>query len=148
ERTLFTGDENLVGVQFDGIETLMVKAYNDSLSDDGQYLGYEAENVIDCRGQPLTEDFITDLTERLVAEPNYGAPSDLWLPTGPSATSRAGPGPRSSGPRPRPRTPARTRPTGRPPTPAPTSTRSAPAAATAPRWPPPRPASASPRATP
>lgn len=83
ERTLFTGDENLVGVQFDGIETLMVKAYNDSLSDDGQYLGYEAENVIDCRGQPLTEDFITDLTERLVAEPNYGAPSDLWLPTGP-----------------------------------------------------------------
>src|SRR5690606_8638691 len=83
ERDLFVGDENLVGTQFDGIEALMVKAFNDSLSDDGQYLGYEGENVIDCRGQPLTEDFITDLTERLVAEPNYGSPSDLWLPTGP-----------------------------------------------------------------
>lgn len=84
ERTLFTGDENMLPVQFDGIETLMVKAYNNALSDDGQYLGYEEElNVIDLRGEPLTEDHITDLTEQLVAEPNYGSPSDLWLPTGP-----------------------------------------------------------------
>lgn len=84
ERTLFTGDENLLPVQFDGIETLMVKAFNNSLAEDGQYLGYEEDlNVIDLRGEPLTEDHITDLTEQLVAEPNFGSPSDLWLPTGP-----------------------------------------------------------------
>lgn len=84
ERTLFTGDENMIPVQFDGIETLMAKSFDDTLSDDGQYLGYEEDlNVIDMRGEPLTEDHITDLTEQLSAEPNYGAPSDLWLPTGP-----------------------------------------------------------------
>lgn len=84
EKTLFTGDENLLPVQFDGIETLMVKAFNSNLSDDGQYLGYEEElNVIDMRGEPLSEDHITDLTEQLTAEPNFGSPSDLWIPTGP-----------------------------------------------------------------
>ena len=84
ERTLFTGDENHIPVQFDGIETLMVKAFDDALSDDGQYLGYEEDlNVVDLRGEPLTEDHVTDLTEQLTAEPNYGSPSDLWLPTGP-----------------------------------------------------------------
>lgn len=83
ERTLFNGDENMIDIQFDGIEALLVKAFNSSLSDDGQYLGYEDTNVIDMRGQPLTEDHVTDGTERAVAEPNYGSPSDLWLPTGP-----------------------------------------------------------------
>lgn len=83
ERTLFTGDENLIDIQFDGIETLMVKSFDSTASDDGQYLGYEDTNVIDLRGEPITEDVITDLTERLVAEPNYGQPSDLWFPTGP-----------------------------------------------------------------
>lgn len=83
ERALFNGDENMIPIQFDGIETLLVKAFNESLSDDGLYLGYEDDNVIDLRGEPLTEDHITDLTERLQAEPNYGDPSDLWLPTGP-----------------------------------------------------------------
>lgn len=84
ERSLFTGDENLIPVQFDGIETLMAKAFNNALAEDGQYLGYEEElNVVDMRGEPLTEDHVTDLTEQLTAEPNYGSPSDLWLPTGP-----------------------------------------------------------------
>lgn len=83
EQALFTGDENMISLQFDGIETLMAKAFGSSLSDDGQYLGYEDDNVIDCRGVPLSEDFITDITERLISEPNYGDPSDLWLPTGP-----------------------------------------------------------------
>jgi hypothetical protein len=83
ERALFTGDENMIGIQFDGIETLMAKAFSSSLSDDGLYLGYEDDNVIDLRGEPLTEDHITDLAERLQAEPNYGDPSDLWMPTGP-----------------------------------------------------------------
>lgn len=84
ERALFTGDENLIGIQFDGLETLLAKAFNSTTSDDGQYLGYEDDNVIDLRGEPLTEDVIADLAEILVAEPNYGQPSDLWLPTGPT----------------------------------------------------------------
>lgn len=84
ERSLFQGDERMIGVQFDGIETLMARSYNDTEAEDGQYLGYEESlNVVDMRDDPLTEDHITDLTEQLVAEPNYGAPSDLWLPTGP-----------------------------------------------------------------
>lgn len=84
ERTLFVGDENLIDIQFDGIETLMAKAFGSTTAEDGQYLGYEDEtNVVDLRGEPLTEDVITDLTEQLVAEPNYGQPSDLWAPTGP-----------------------------------------------------------------
>ena len=84
ERGLFTGDENMISVQFDGIETLMAKSFDISLAEDGQYLGYEDDlNVVDLRGEPLTEDHITDLTEQLVAEPNFGSPSDLWLPTGP-----------------------------------------------------------------
>ncbi len=84
ERAMFTGNEDYIGIQFDGIETLMVKAFDSTLSDDNQYLGYENENVIDMRGAPLSEDHITDLTERLVAEPNYGSPDNLWLPTGPT----------------------------------------------------------------
>ena len=84
ERALFTGDENLIPIQFDGIETLLMKAFNSNLSEDGQYLGYEDTNVIDLRGAPPTEDVINDLAERLVAEPNYGRPTDLWLPTGPT----------------------------------------------------------------
>lgn len=83
ERSLFTGDEEMIPVQFDGLETLMVKAYDPTAAEDGQYLGYENANVIDLRGKPLSEDVITDLAELLVSEPNYGAPSDLWGPTGP-----------------------------------------------------------------
>lgn len=85
ERGLFIGDERHIPVQFDGLETLMMKSFDDTVAEDDQYLGYERElNVIDLRGEPLTEDHITDLTEQLVAEPNYGAPTDLWLPTGPT----------------------------------------------------------------
>lgn len=84
ERTLFTGDERMIPIQFDGIETLMAQAFNNTEAEDGQFLGYEQEdNIIDLRGAPLSEDFITDLAENLVREPNYGSPSDLWLSTGP-----------------------------------------------------------------
>ena len=84
ERSLFTGNEDHMPVQFDGIETLMAKAFSSTLAEDGQQLGYEdSTNVVDLRGEPLSEDFVTDLTEQLYAEPNYGSPSDLWLPTGP-----------------------------------------------------------------
>lgn len=83
ERNLFVGDENLVAIQFDGIETLIAKAFGSSLGTDGQYLGYEDDlNVIDMRGEPLSEDAVVDLTEQLVAEPNYGSPNELWAGTG------------------------------------------------------------------
>lgn len=83
ERSLFTGDETMVPIQFDGLEKLLISAYGSTRQDDGQLSGYEDDvNVIDMRGEPLTEDHITDLTERLVAEPNFGAPSDLWTTTG------------------------------------------------------------------
>ena len=83
ERSLFIGDEDLIPVQFDGLEKLLVEAWGANRSDDDLFLGYEDDNVIDLRGAALTEDHIADLAERLVAEPNFGAPSDLWLPTGP-----------------------------------------------------------------
>jgi len=83
ERTLFDGDENLIGVQMDGLEKILTNSWGATALDDGYWSGYEADNVIDLRGAPLTEDHIADMAERLVAEPNYGQPSDLWLPTGP-----------------------------------------------------------------
>lgn len=83
ERALFTGDERLVGIQFDGLEKLLVNAWGSTELDDGQLSGWEDDvNVIDLRGGYLTEDHITDMTERLIAEPNYGSPSDLWMDTG------------------------------------------------------------------
>ena len=82
ERSLFNGDEDLVPQQFDGLEKLLTTAWGDTALDDGSISGYESDNVIDLRGEPLTEDHIADMSERLMAEPNYGSPSDLWLPTG------------------------------------------------------------------
>lgn len=83
ERSLFDGNESLVTEQMDGLEKLLTTAYGSTVLDDGAVSGYESDNVIDLRGRPLTEDHIADLTERLIAEPNYGRPSDLWMPTGP-----------------------------------------------------------------
>ncbi len=83
ERQLFTGNEDMVDLQFDGLETLLAKAFGTTIEDDGQYSGYAGDNVIDLRGQPLTPDHVVDLTEVLIAEPNYGEPTDLWSSTGP-----------------------------------------------------------------
>jgi hypothetical protein len=83
ERALFDGNSNLMDLQFDGLEHLHVSAWGGTLEDDGQLSGYGHENVIDLRGQPMTEDVITDLAEILVKEPNYGAPNKLWASTGP-----------------------------------------------------------------
>jgi hypothetical protein len=83
ERTLFDGDEDLMPVQFNGLEKSLAKAFGSSVLADGQHAGYEDDNVIDLRGKPLTEDHIADLVERIISEPNYGAPTDLWMPTGP-----------------------------------------------------------------
>jgi hypothetical protein len=83
ERTLFDGDENMMPVQMDGLEKLSTVAWGNTALDDGYVSGYESDNVIDLRGNPLSEDHIADMVERLIAEPNYGRPSDLWLPPGP-----------------------------------------------------------------
>ena len=83
ERTLFDGDENMLPEQMDGLEKLSTNAWGATALDDGYVSGYESDNCIDLRGAPLTEDHIADMVERLIAEPNYGRPSDLWLPTGP-----------------------------------------------------------------
>lgn len=84
ERKLFEGDEDLVDVEFDGLEKLLTSAWGTTVEADGYISGWaDSDHVIDLRGEPLTEDHIIDLAERLAREPNYGAPSDLWLPTGP-----------------------------------------------------------------
>ncbi len=83
ERALFAGDEDLLPVQFDGLEKLLVSAFGDDRRADGQLSGWEDDNCIDLRGAPLSEDHIADMTERLISEPNYGAPSDMWMSPGP-----------------------------------------------------------------
>jgi len=84
ERGLFEGNDELIDIQFDGLEKLLISAYGSTALDDGQLSGYEDDvNVIDMRGDALSEDHVTDMTERLVSEPNYGSPSDLWTTTGP-----------------------------------------------------------------
>lgn len=82
EQHLFTGDENLMAEAFDGVETLMAKAFGSTLQDDGQYAGYEDDNVIDLRNGNINEDYIADLSEILIRRPNYGQPNCLWSPTG------------------------------------------------------------------
>ena len=83
ERALFAGDEDLMGVQFDGLEKLLVSAFGNERRADGQLSGYGDDNVIDMRGASLSEDHIADMTERLISEPNYGAPTDMWMSPGP-----------------------------------------------------------------
>lgn len=71
ERGLFNGDSSLIPVQFDGLRRqIMSGAPNPAL------------NVIDMRGQPLTEDAINDAGLIIKAEPNYGKGTDLHLPDG------------------------------------------------------------------
>ena len=82
ERALFIGDDTLIPTQFDGLEKLVVSAFASDRAEDDQYLGYEDELVIDMRGQPLSEDAITDSVELVNREPNYGEASDLWSTTG------------------------------------------------------------------
>tara|TARA_Y100000034_G_scaffold134149_1_gene201769 strand:- start:285 stop:1778 length:1494 start_codon:yes stop_codon:yes gene_type:complete len=83
ERALFDGDEDMVPVQFDGMEKLLTTAWGNTALDDSYVSGWEDDHVIDLRGQPLTNDHITDMAERLQAEPNFGHATDLWMRTGP-----------------------------------------------------------------
>lgn len=78
EVALFNGDENMIPVQFDGLETSLVKAWGSTLLDDGQYAGYEDDNVFDLRGGYIGEDYTSDVTEKLINTPNYGQPNELW----------------------------------------------------------------------
>jgi hypothetical protein len=64
ERGLFYGNSALSSLQFDGFQKLITD-------------NSPAANVIDLRGQPLSEDNLTDAALTVMAAPNYGQPSDF-----------------------------------------------------------------------
>lgn len=66
ERALFYGDSSLSSLQFDGYEKL--------ISDNAP-----ATNVIDLRGQPLSEDILNDGAMTVFDAPNYGQATHLYL---------------------------------------------------------------------
>jgi len=65
ESALFYGDATLSALQFDGYETL-IKAKSPTT------------NIIDCRGKPLSEDYLTDGALTAHDAPNYGKPTHLF----------------------------------------------------------------------
>lgn len=66
ERALFYGDSSLSSLQFDGYEKL--------LTDNAP-----ATNIIDLRGQPLSEDALIDAALTIHDAPNYGTPTHLHI---------------------------------------------------------------------
>lgn len=83
ESHLFHADSSLMPLQFDGLEKSLISAWGNTVEADGQLSGWGDTNAIDARGGSLSEDLTTDLADRLVNGPNYGAPNALWSPTGP-----------------------------------------------------------------
>lgn len=69
ERALFFGDSSLVDVQWDGLDALITA-------------GAPAANIIDMRGQPLSEDVLNDGGLTVKTNPNYGRATDLYLADG------------------------------------------------------------------
>jgi hypothetical protein len=69
EKSLFFGDSSLVSVQWDGLDALITA-------------GAPAANIIDLRGQPLSEDNLNDAGLTVKTAPNYGRPTDLYLADG------------------------------------------------------------------
>jgi len=69
ENALFFGDSSLIPEQFDGIERLIT-------------LGAPA-NVVDLRGNPLTEEALNDILLRI--RDNFGMATDAYFATGPFA---------------------------------------------------------------
>ena len=69
ERALFFGDSTLVPVQWDGLLTQITN-------------GAPAANIIDLRGQPLSEEKLNDGGLTVKTSPNYGRPTDLYLADG------------------------------------------------------------------
>lgn len=65
ERALFKGDSSLSSLQFDGYEKL--------ITDDAP-----AANIIDLRGEPLSEDVLVDAALTISDDPNYGQGTDLY----------------------------------------------------------------------
>lgn len=66
ERALFYADSSLSTIQFDGYEKLITD-------------NAPADNVIDLRGQPLSEDFLIDGALTISDDPNFGIPTHLHL---------------------------------------------------------------------
>ena len=70
EKALFFGDAAIVPQHFDGLDKLLVA-------------GAPAANTIDLRGKPLTPDTVEDAVGIVVADPNFGMPTDLYCAYGP-----------------------------------------------------------------
>lgn len=66
EKALFYADSSLVPVQFDGFQKQLLDAGSDT-------------TVVDMRGQPLSEDVLTDVTTTVHDAPNYGTITDMYL---------------------------------------------------------------------
>jgi hypothetical protein len=66
ERAMFYGRSDLSALQFDGFEKLMLD-------------NCPADNIIDLRGKPLSEDVLTDGALTIQDAPNYGTPTHLYL---------------------------------------------------------------------
>ncbi len=66
ERNLFYGDSALDEVQWDGVDTLIAQSA-------------PATNIIDLRGQPLTEDVLIDAALTIQDAPNFGVPTHLFV---------------------------------------------------------------------
>lgn len=66
ERNLFIGDSSLDDAQWDGVDK--------QIADNAL-----PENIIDLRGQPLTEDVLIDGALTIQDAPNYGTPTHLFL---------------------------------------------------------------------
>jgi len=64
ERALFEGDSSLSALQFDGYKKLITT-------------NSPATNIIDLRGQPLSEDALIDASLTIHDAPNYGTPTHL-----------------------------------------------------------------------
>lgn len=82
ERNLFHGDEDLLGLQFNGLEKLLVNAWGSTLEEDDQWSGWGSSNAVDMRSS-MSEDIITDMADVLVNGPNYGEPNVFWSGTSP-----------------------------------------------------------------
>lgn len=65
EKALFKADSSLSDLQFDGFEKQLID-------------GAPADNIIDMRGKPLTEDVLIDAALTVSDAPNYGLPTDLY----------------------------------------------------------------------
>ena len=66
ERALFYGDSSLSSLQFDGFEKLITD-------------NSPTTNVIDLRGQPLSEDVLNQAALTIFDAPNYGIPTHLHV---------------------------------------------------------------------